>query len=166
MAQLLVQVAGRAGRSEFPGEVVIQTHQPQHPMLQVLLQKGYGAFAEALLAERQQAQLPPFYYFALIRSDATSREQAHAFLQHAKECLLQTQSHLSEKSGNTRIEILGPIPAGMERRANRYHAQLLLQSPQRQSLHQLLENAFTKLTQTPSAKKVRWSIDIDPQEMF
>src|SRR5690606_19258437 len=131
MAQLVVQVAGRAGRAEEPGKVIIQTHLADHPLLVQLTEQGYFAFAEQALSERRAAGLPPFSHLALLRAEAHKPGQAEDFLGQAcdqAEALLQ-------QLGLTGIELLGPVPAPMERRAGRYRAQLLLQGSARAPLH-------------------------------
>lgn len=158
MAQLIVQVAGRAGRAEKSGQVLIQTHHPDHPLLQVLLQEGYAAFAIAALEERRQAQLAPHSFLALLRAEAVDTQLPLQFLEHARQ--------LAEAAGIRSVQLLGPIPAPMERRAGRIRAQLLLQSSQRAPLHQLLGPWLQQLESSKLGRKVRWSLDVDPQEMF
>ena len=158
MAQLIVQVSGRAGRAEKAGQVLIQTHHPDHPLLKVLLDEGYPSFANAALEERRQAQLPPFRYLALLRAEATDVNLPTNFLQLARE--------LAESIGVKDVFILGPVPAPMERRAGRFRAQLLLQSSSRAELHNLLTPWLQQLENQKMSRKVRWSIDVDPQEMF
>ncbi|NIM28905.1 MAG: primosomal protein N' [Gammaproteobacteria bacterium] len=158
MAQLLVQVAGRAGRGQRPGRVLIQTHHPDHPLLQVLIREGYRHFGEAALAERRQAALPPFSCFALLRAEAPQRERVMAFLEEARARAVQL--------GDERVQSLGPVPAPMERRAGRFRAQLLVQSTERPALHALLAPWLSELEALQSARRVRWSLDVDPQEML
>ena len=158
MAQLLVQVAGRAGRAEKTGQVLIQTHHPDHPLLQTLLHEGYAAFAQAALEERRQAQLAPFNYMALLRAEAVDEQLPMQFLEHARQ--------LAEGLGVNNVFLLGPIPAPMERRAGRIRAQLLLQARNRADLHRLLSPWLLQLESSKLGRKVRWSIDVDPQEMF
>ncbi|MEZ5523430.1 MAG: primosomal protein N' [Pseudomonadales bacterium] len=160
MSQLITQVGGRAGRAEKPGTVAIQTHQADHPLLQLLAQQGYGQLAQQLLEERQQAQLPPCQHAAILRAEAAQEEAPFAFLQLARE--LAEENHSSQ----SRVEVFGPIPAVMFKRAGRYRAQLLLQSPQRNVLQALLTRLAHQLEQNKLARKVRWSIDVDPQESF
>ncbi|HEX4301080.1 MAG TPA: primosomal protein N' [Gammaproteobacteria bacterium] len=154
MAQLIIQVAGRAGRAEKPGEVLIQTHQPDHPLLQHLVREGYGSFAEAALAERRLAGLPPYAALALLRAEAPAATAPTAFLEAARDKLAQRRA-----SG---VALLGPAPAPMERRAGRYRANLLLQASQRAPLQNLLAATLPELDQLKQARKVRWSIDVDP----
>ncbi len=157
MAQLILQVAGRAGRAEKPGNVVIQTHHPDHPLLRVLVSQGYPAFAAAALVERQAALLPPFAHQALLRAEATDPKRATAFLKAARA--------LADPLADG-VELLGPAPAPMERRAGRYRAQLLLQAARRQDLHGFLDRWTMRLwTQTPD-RQVRWSLDVDPMELY
>jgi primosomal protein N' (replication factor Y) len=158
MAQLLVQVAGRAGRGQRPGRVLIQTHHPDHPLLRVLVREGYGQFAQAALIERQQAALPPFSCLALLRAEAPQRDRAMEFLEDARVCAVG----LADES----VLALGPVAAPMERRAGRFRAQLLLQSDERAPLHGLLAPWLEELETLKSARRVRWSLDVDPQEML
>ena len=157
MAQTITQVAGRAGREEKPGEVIITTHAPQHPALRELVSHGYPAFAEALLAERREAQWPPYSRLALVRAESTRREAAQAFL-----------GTLAERIGEwdlAGLTVMGPAPAPRERVAGRYRAQLLLQSEQRAPLHRALARLRPDLETWPEARRVRWSIDVDPVDM-
>jgi primosomal protein N' (replication factor Y) len=153
--QLLTQVAGRAGRGAQPGEVLVQTHMPQHPQLQKLLREGYRAYAEDLLEQRRAAGLPPFAYLALLRADALDPEAPMAFLRKAAQSL-----------ADRGIEVLGPTPAPMERRAARTRAQLLLRSAQRKPLQEVLAQAVPRLGALPGARRVRWSIDVDPLDLY
>jgi primosomal protein N' (replication factor Y) len=158
MAQLIIQVAGRAGRSDRPGEVLIQTHHPDHPLLLQLVDQGYPSFAEAALEERRETQLPPYASMALLRAEATSGEHPRAFLQRARELAEQLSSH--------GLQLWGPVAAAMERRAGRYRAQLLVQSMERPALHRLLTHWIPQLETLKEARRVRWSLDVDPLDMF
>jgi primosomal protein N' (replication factor Y) len=158
MAQLIVQVAGRAGRRDRPGRVVIQTHHPDHPLLQTLVRLGYPAFARAALIEREAARLPPASHIALVRAEATEASLPADFLEGVR---LRIQ-----ELGAADVEVWGPVPAGMERRAGRFRAQLLLQSAQRGSLQRVLGNLVRQLEQARAARKVRWSVDVDPADMY
>lgn len=158
LAQVLVQVAGRAGRRGLPGEVWIQTLFPHHPLLQLLLREGYGRFAEAALAERRAAGWPPFAHLALLRAEAPEREPALRFLRHARadgEPLLGAQ-----------VRLLGPAPAPMEKRAGRYRAQLLAEASSRPALQKFLAGWREIIVARPEAKRIRWSLDVDPVELF
>jgi primosomal protein N' (replication factor Y) len=156
VGQLILQVSGRAGRESKLGEVYIQTLQPQHPLLMVLLKEGYRAFAQQLMQEREQVQWPPFAYLALFRAEAMDKRAAETFLQTLKKAL----SRLSIPE----VTVLGPIPSAMPKRAGYHRFQLLLQSKDRARLHQALHQSLFALYET-TARKIRWSLDIDPQEV-
>lgn len=162
MAQLTVQVAGRAGRAEEPGKVIIQSHLADHPLLVQLTEQGYPAFAEQALSERRGAGLPPFAHLALLRGEAHKPGQAEAFLDDA--CTYAEQLCAELKLNG--IELLGPVPAPMERRAGRFRAQLLLQCTSRAPLHKLLAHWLPLLEAMPAGRAVRWSLDVDPIDLF
>jgi primosomal protein N' (replication factor Y) len=158
IGQLIVQVAGRAGRAEKLGQVLLQTAQPEHPLLQTLLSQGYGAFAKALLTERHIAHLPPYSFHALLRCEARTLDSALNFLKKAKAKI--------HHFGSLNLKALGPVPSPMERCRNRYRAQLLLQASKRSQLNLLLKNIMPHLESQPRAQQLRWSLDIDPLDMF
>lgn len=167
LGQLLTQVSGRAGRENRPGYCLLQTCHPEHPLLKILLEKGYHYFAEHLLAERRTADLPPFSYQALIRTQASKNELGFHFLQHLKEYMIEETGggdHRNEKALG--LQVLGPIKATMERKAASFHAQLLIQSKERSLIKRALKNVIYKAEQHPLSKKLRWSIDVDPIEMI
>lgn len=157
MGQLFVQVAGRAGRAEKPGEVILQTHHPEHPLLNLLLTQNYSHFADALLAERKTTALPPYAHLALLRAEAIQQQLPSEFLSAAKLYLAKNSKHP--------VKILGPIPSPMERKAGRYRYQLLFQAKKRNDLHHVLQQLMTFLSQVTKNSRVRWSLDVDPQEM-
>ena len=156
MGQLIIQVAGRAGRGDARGEVLIQTHHPTHPLLNAIIDHNYSRFANDLLIERSQALLPPYHYIALLRAEASGREMPSEFLRAAHNVGLQLPNPAT---------LLGPIPAAMEKRAGRYRAQLLIQASDRPQLHNFLRQWLPQLSQLPEVKKVRWSIDVDAMEL-
>ena len=158
MAQLIVQVAGRAGRHKRPGEVIIQTCHPDHPLLQLLINQGYPAFARAALDERKAAHLPPAAAMVLLRAEAAAADSAIDFLDAVAARISAT--------GNRAIEVWGPVPATMERRAGRYRAQLVLQSEQRGELQRLLSSLVRQLETSKEARRVRWSVDVDPADTY
>ena len=162
MAQLIVQVAGRAGRAEDAGKVVVQSHMADHPLLVQLTEQGYPAFAEQALSERRGAGLPPFSHLALLRGEAHKPGQAEAFLDLA--CTYAEQLRDEQKLAG--IELLGPVPAPMERRAGRFRAQLLLQGSSRAALHKLLAHWLPIVEAMPEGRAVRWSLDVDPIDLF
>jgi len=156
LAQLLIQVSGRSGRAGEQGEVTIQTRYPTHPIFNFVLKNHYTQFAAHLLKQRTQAQLPPHTHQALICANAKSKQTAEAFLLEASTLLKRIQI--------TEVEIFGPIPHTLEKKADYYYFNLHLQSPNRKSLHQLL-TTFTHHTPLLKLKnKVRWYLDIDPIE--
>jgi len=158
MAQSIIQVAGRAGRESRPGEVLIQTAFPEHVFWSTLIGGGYEQVAKEALAEREITRWPPFTRLALIRSAAHRHEDALNFLEVARQ-------RLEDRCGDT-LRVLGPVDAPMARKAGRYRAQLLLQSSDRRTLHAVLRELRPALEQSPAARKVRWSIDVDPIELF
>ena len=157
LAQTIVQVAGRAGRGTRPGEVLIQTEFPGHPLLLSLLSEGYEGFARAALAERQQASWPPFSRLAALRDSAKTAEQALEFLTEARKLAGKVPRGL---------KLLGPVPAAMSKKAGRYHAQLLIEGADRASLHHFLQTWLPAVEQLPSVRRVRWALDVDPIELF
>ncbi|MGL4269213.1 MAG: primosomal protein N' [Plesiomonas sp.] len=159
-AQLYTQVAGRAGRAGKAGEVLLQTHQPEHPLLQTLLQRGYAAFATQALQERQAAWLPPYTYHVLIRAEDHQSDPPAQLLTQLRTIL--EASPLTDHD----FWLLGPAPALQSKRAGRFRWQLLLQHPSRRKLQQILAIARPAFEALPLARKVRWNIDVDPIEMI
>ena len=157
LAQTIVQVAGRAGRGSRAGEVLIQTEFPDHPLLAQLLAEGYEGFARAALEERAQAAWPPFSRLAALRDSARTPDAALAFLAQAR--------HLA-RDPPAGVRLLGPVPAAMAKRAGRYHAQLLIESRERRPLHAFLDEWLPQVEKLRSARAVRWSLDVDPLELF
>jgi len=155
MAQLIIQVSGRAGRGKKAGEVIIQTHHPEHPLLHTLLESGYTGFAKTALIERKQAHFPPFSYMVIVRCESMHKNQGVDFLNECRETL-----HYDG------VELFGPIPAPMERRAGRYRWQLILIANERKKLHAILRHWVPGVHKLKTVNKVRWSIDVDPQDMF
>jgi primosomal protein N' (replication factor Y) len=154
MGQLLEQVAGRAGRAEKPGKVLIQSRFSEHPLLQTLLQDGYQRLARLLLAERQLAALPPYSYLALLRAEHANPEQARRLL---REWSVALQS-LCESG----VQIAGPWPALMEKRAGFYRFDLQIKSPNRGALQKTLARFRDFAEQQKLPKDLRWSLDVDP----
>ena len=177
LAQLIVQVSGRAGRAEKPGKVIMQTRQPEHPLLTTLIRHGYKSFAKTALAERKEALLPPFSYQALFRVQAVDAEQPKLFFQAVISLAQKLDVNAmpvntpdnDQQSGQTKsaaIQILGPVSAPMARRAGFYRYQLLFQSQKRQELHALLDLLVPKIEKLKQANKVRWSLDVDPVDLY
>lgn len=159
MGQLLLQVAGRAGRAQKPGRVILQSHHTDHPLVQTLVHQGYHAFAELILHERQLTQLPPFRYLVLLRAESKQAELAFDFLKFARQ---EAEALATPHPG---LSYLGPLPALIEKRGDRFRYQLQFNSAARKPLHQLLGQLIAKLEHHPLAKRVRWAVDVDPQDM-
>ncbi|MDZ7276884.1 primosomal protein N' [Pantoea eucrina] len=157
-AQLYTQVAGRAGRAGKQGEVLLQTHHPEHPLLQTLLHRGYFAFADQTLLERQAVQLPPWTSHALFRAEDMDNTQAAEFLTQLRNLL--EASPLKDEA----MWLMGPVPALAPKRSGRWRWQLLLQHPSRKRLQQLLSSSLPLVGTLPAARKVKWTLDIDPTE--
>ena len=128
LAAMLTQVAGRAGRADAPGDVLLQTMWPEHPLFAALAAGDYAGYARTLLEERDAAGLPPMAYQALLRADAPELAEAEAFLKAA----------LAIAEPDARISLFGPAPALMVRLARRERAQVIVESPQRAALHAFL----------------------------
>ncbi|NNM51470.1 MAG: primosomal protein N', partial [Pseudomonadales bacterium] len=150
--QMIEQVAGRAGRAGQAGEVLLQTHEPEHPLLNTLLQQGYSALARQLLKERQSLQLPPWSYQALLHAQSNHRDATIAFLKQIHDIMTEASPY-------------GPIMAPIEKKAGLFRAHLLLQSTTRATLHAALERL-----NGPDAPilpgRVRWWLDVDPQDLL
>lgn len=163
LAQTVVQVAGRAGRAQRQGEVLIQTEYPEHPLLTQLLASGYDGFADAALDERRTAGWPPFSRLAVLRASAPAPEAPMRFLRAARAA---AEAQQGAAPSARRLRLLGPAPAAMARRAGRHHAQLLLECADRPALHRFL-TAWVPVVETlPEARRVRWAIDVDPLDLF
>ena len=162
-AQLITQVAGRAGRAERPGTVLIQTYQPDNPLLRSLIEEGYGGFAARELLTREAAALPPFRPMALIRAESPNVADAMRLLGTLSD-ELRNASAERPPAAHGQLEVLGPVPAPIPRIANRYRGQLLVMATGRGLLH----NALAPLRELtlPKDRNLRWSIDIDPYDAF
>ena len=150
----LMQVAGRAGRADIAGEVLIQTEFPDHPLYHALRRHDYAALAQILLSERKMAGFPPFVYQALLRAEAPHISAAMGFLASAAELAGPS------KGG---VEIFDPVPAQMARLKGLERAHLLVQSGSRKKLQEFLTAWHARISTLP-VRKVRWSLDVDPQE--
>ncbi|MEZ8293023.1 primosomal protein N' [Vibrio splendidus] len=159
LAQLFTQVAGRAGRASKPGEVILQTHHPEHGLLQALLHKDYNHFAQTALAERKQAMLPPYTFMTLFRAEANDTRLVEEFLRQVRHTL---ESH---PLFDQYCMVLGPTPAPLAKRAGKSRWQLILQTQTRSLMQKLLMSAKPAINMLPAAKKVRWSLDIEPQDL-
>ena len=156
MGQLILQVGGRAGRAEKSGTVIIQTEFSSHPLLKKLIDEGYLAFATELLKERQELLLPPYHFHVLIQAEAKESNIAHDFL---KKIVRNGNHHAS-------VNLLGPIPALMAKKAGRFRQLVILASENRSTIHQELDRLIRLAERSELSRKVRWSIDVDPVDLF
>jgi primosomal protein N' (replication factor Y) len=154
---MITQVTGRAGRGAKEGEVLIQSEQPQHPFWRDLIREGYALTADKLLQERLEMGMPPASHWAVIRAEASDRSLAMDFLGEVAGMM----AHSSQQA----VMVMGPVPAIMEKKGGRYRAQLLLNSAERKPLHQILDQHTDTISRHKLARKLRWSIDIDPMDL-
>lgn len=154
LGQLLVQVSGRAGRAQKAGEVIIQTHAPDQPLLKTLVQQGYDVFAENLLTLRHQTGLPPYYFLAALHAQGRHEDVL-------KRALMQMKHFLQ----NFQVSILGPAPATLARKANYYRMQILIKAPQRKYIQTALTALREWITINKLFTNIRWTIDVDPLDL-
>ena len=154
--QLILQVAGRTGRGQLPGQVLIQSRQPEHALWQPLLSGSYHQLADAILQEREQLGLPPFGHLALLRAESPRADDARQLLTDISQ----------DSASSTAVQLFGPAPAPLERRQNRFRFQLMLLSGERYPLHQRIHLLNERLLQHPLCRKVRWHWDVDPLDML
>ena len=159
LAQTIVQVAGRAGRAERPGEVLIQTEYPEHPLLRQLVSGGYDAFARGGAGRARAGPLAA----VCARRRAARRSDAPRAAARVPRSRARTGRSPAARAG---VELLGPAIAPMERRAGHFRAQLLLHAASHSPLQRLLARWVPLLEETPTARKVRWALDVDPLELF
>ena len=161
MAQLVTQVAGRAGRAERAGEVLLQTKHATHETLQALSNESYAQFSQRQLDQRKLASLPPFAHLALLRFDAPDPASATHFAETAAQLSVQLS-----KDPRLAVDLIGPMPAPMEKRAGRFRVQLQLKSERRGRLQDHLNYLVANLDQVKLPPRLRWSVDVDPQDMI
>ncbi|WP_100644334.1 primosomal protein N' [Alteromonas facilis] len=155
LAQLLTQVAGRAGRENRHGEMWLQTHHPDHPLLLDLLHNGYHHFSRYALSERRAAQAPPFYQQTVFRAEANQLEPVNEFLDAVKRTLER----------HPKLTVIGPLPALMFKRAGRFRMLLIVKSEQRQYVHAAIASQLDYIEGLKSATRVRWAIDVAPTDL-
>ncbi|WGL15511.1 primosomal protein N' [Microbulbifer bruguierae] len=158
MGQLLEQVAGRAGRGDLPGHVLVQSRYPEHPLLQLLLNKGYGAFARQLMEERKIGQLPPIRAMALVRAECEEPRWAEEFLANVRDYLQALAPPSPE------LQYLGPVPALLERKSGRFRFYLQITADKRGLLQQMLAH-FCQWAEGNKNRRLRWAVDMDAQEL-
>lgn len=158
MAQLLTQVAGRAGRADIAGQVIVQTHYPDHPAVLALINQSYAEQAANLLEERCRSGLPPWGFLAVMRTDCPDAQLGEQFLRRVKE---QASPQLPRG-----VSLIGPLPSPMQRRAGKYRCQLLLTATRRQDAQRNAALLVANAEALPARQGLKWSIDIDPQDVF
>ncbi|MDH4041843.1 MAG: primosomal protein N' [Gammaproteobacteria bacterium] len=158
MAQLLTQVAGRAGRAEQPGEVVLQTHYPDHPAVQAMLNVDYSAQARTMLAGRQAAGMPPAGQLVILRTDCGDAAQGDKFLQAVRD---RAQPALPAGA-----RLIGPLPSPMQRRAGKFRSQLILLAPDRRAAQLAADILVAEAESVPVRRGLKWSVDVDPQDLY
>lgn len=156
--QLMTQVSGRAGRGEEPGQIVLQTRQPDHPHISTLVNGDYRQFAENLLRERQLTSWPPFSYLANLKAQAVKEQHPVSFLTAVKKSMQGLANDIE-------VVLLGPVPATQFKKAGKFRYQLLIQAQDRKNLHRLIESMLECIDREKLAKSVRWTLDVDPHEM-
>ncbi len=156
LAQLLTQVAGRAGRGDIAGTVLLQTHYPGHPLLQDVIQNGYSSFARSALLERQQTRLPPYQHLALFRTESFDSQDGLAFLTIIQQLIA---THCPQ------VQYLGPLKPPLERKAGKFRWQLQLFCQDRRLLHQALDLALEQSRNLPLARKIKWQLDVDALDL-
>jgi len=152
LLQLLTQVGGRSGRGTMAGNVLIQTHYPDNPLLKSVLVEPYWALGAQLLKERQQRGLPPMGAMTMIRCDSRSLDSGLEFLSNVRALVPSSSS----------VQIIGPMPAGMARRAGRYRTQLLLLSQDRRALRDLAYTVASSAERLTRRGDLKWFMDVDP----
>ncbi len=153
LGQTCYQVAGRAGRESLQGEVVLQTHYPEHEMLQCLVKQGYEPFAQQLLQERKDVRLPPYSYLAKWVVNGRDRAEVMTMAQKIKRLAADIQADA--------INFFGPMPALMERVNERYYVELVVLSTNRALLHQKLSDIYPKVQKLKWSKQLRWYLQVD-----
>jgi len=162
LAQTITQVAGRAGRAARPGEVLIQTSFPEHPLLTRLICEGYQGFAGIALDERRAAHWPPYSRLALLRAEARDSTGLDAFLRAAAACGRDATAHGTAEGA---VTVLGPATALIARRADHFRAHLLIEAAARAPLQRFLKRWLPQVEALPGPTGLRWSIDVDPLEV-
>ncbi len=154
-AQLITQVAGRSGRKNERGNVIIQTRSPEHPLLNILLSQGYESFALKYLSDRMRTNLPPYTHLSLVRMSSNKKITGFSFLDKIK------HSHSAQKN----IFFLGPAEAPISKKNNMYVHQLIIGSKNRLGLRKITR----EIRQYIILKKpynIKWSIDVDPIDLY
>lgn len=160
LAQLYVQVSGRAGRDKIQGEVLLQTHHPEHPLLLQLLNSGYNSFTKTALEERKFLSLPPYSAMTIIKAVGFEEGKLEQLLQGISDILK------NKKINNEEVQILGPMPSPLAKIAGKHRWHLILQTSNRAVMQTLLFNIETRIRELPLSGKIKWSIDVDPLDLI
>lgn len=155
IGQLVTQLSGRAGRANKKGEVWLQTHQPGHPLLQDLVNNGFTHYSRSLLHERKAANLPPFSYLSILRTETENIELGLEFLKYARSMLMQF----------SKATVLGPLPCLIEKKQRRFRYQLLIRCDSRQYLNAMFTQVLDELDKHKRAKQIRWHVDMHPTDI-
>ena len=157
MAQLLTQVAGRAGREGDAGRVLLQTHYPDHPVMTAMLQDSYADQARRMLDQRRQSGMPPCGRLLLLRTDSTDAATGEVFLG-----TLRRNAQAQLPAG---CQVIGPLPSPLQRRAGKFRSQLLVTATDVRQAQQAARLLVAAATQLPARNGLNWSIDVDPLDL-
>lgn len=158
MAQLLTQVAGRAGRADTGGTVILQTHYPDHPAVLAMVSQSYAEQARAMLMGREQSGMPPFGQLLMMRTDSNAQADGERFLQKARQSIADALP-----PGCT---VVGPLPSAMPRRAGKFRCQMMVHSTSRQAIQYCASTLVRNAQAMKTPGGLKWSIDIDPLEIM
>ncbi len=165
LAQLLLQVAGRAGRATREGLVLIQTEQPEHPLLKLVAAGDYEAISAHLLSERREAGLPPYARMAILRAESRDQTRLFDWCKQVKSLADQASTDLlMSELDRHEFAVFGPIPASMAKRAGVHRAQLVLSSINRARLQRFLKHWLMLIHQCKLPAGVQFVVDVDPQD--
>jgi primosomal protein N' (replication factor Y) len=157
--QLLVQVAGRSGRHDREGRVLIQTRNPDHPAVAFAAAQNVEGFWERELSDRREAGYPPFSRLALVRIDAAEEERARRVA--AK---VAAHARTTPEGASRSVEVLGPAPAPIPRLRSRYRFRVLLRAPTRPPLRAVIATLLASKSEWD--RKARVVLDVDPVSML
>ena len=154
LTQSLIQVAGRSGRGDSSGKILIETAEPDHPIFDMLADCSYQKIANSIIQRRKTQNLPPFCYSALIHANSIDLQLVQTFM---AQCYAQLKP--------LEIDCIGPMPSSIERKNNRYRLQIQLYADKRADLHNALASVEVFVAKMQGLSKIRWGIDVDPLAM-
>ncbi len=170
LLQQIMQVTGRAGRADAPGEVLVQTAHPQDPAFVALASHDYDSFIRLQRGERKAAGFPPFSHLALLRCDSLKTDEPMDFLgwahQAARQCLDAAKEDAATDYTPANVDLMDPVPSPMQRRAGRHRAQLLVRARERSDLHRFLMDWIYRIEANTRTRRIRWSVDVDPLDLY